>query len=199
MNTRVLPILVLSMLSSTSYASISGDWEVNGHHYLSTDTLSTWSEASELANSLGGYLVSITSEEEQAFLISTFLSIPEDASSGYWIGFTDKDEEGSFVWTSGEETSYTNWGASEPNDYQSGVSTGIGEDYAVFNWQYSNGFDQLGFWNDVPNSGCTPSCTDSQLYKAIIEFVPTPVPVPGAVWLFSTSIFGLIAASRRKN
>ena len=42
----------------------------------------------------------------------------DDSVMGYWIGLSDQDTEGHFIWTNGEETNYTNWYEGEPNDYE---------------------------------------------------------------------------------
>jgi len=34
----------------------------------------------------------------------------------YWIGLTDIFQEGTFVWTTGEKLTYTNWYDKEPNN-----------------------------------------------------------------------------------
>ncbi|WP_413351587.1 lectin-like protein [Prochlorococcus sp. MIT 1227] len=70
---------------------------------------SKWTDAEREANKLGGYLASINSEEENQFLIDNNLV---DA----WIGINDKETEGKFVWSSGEDVVYTNWSKSNPNN-----------------------------------------------------------------------------------
>ena len=35
----------------------------------------------------------------------------------YWIGFNDLDEEGTWAWTDGSVSSYTNWYSGEPCKY----------------------------------------------------------------------------------
>lgn len=58
-----------------------------------------------------------------------------------WLNDTEK--EGSFVWSSGEKVTYTNWEPNEPNDY------GDGEDYGQIR-------RKSGQWND--NSIADLSC-----------------------------------------
>jgi len=57
--------------------------------------------ANNFAKSLGGYLVSINSAQEEQFLLSNF-GVP------FYIGLRFDREEG-YVWYSGEEVTYTNW------------------------------------------------------------------------------------------
>jgi hypothetical protein len=77
---------------------------------------------------MGGHLVTITSSGENSFIHDLA------GSNIVWIGFTDEVTEGVWQWVTGESVVYTNWAASEPNDY------GSGEDYAEL---YTD-----GTWND---------------------------------------------------
>jgi hypothetical protein len=57
------------------------------------------------------------------------------AGWGYaWTGFNDRLAEGSFVWSSGDPVTYTNWAGGEPNDMS-------GEDCAHI--------QEEGTWNDA--------------------------------------------------
>merc|ERR1719158_826815 len=39
------------------------------------------------------------------------------SNANYWIGLTDRENEGTFVWGSdGSEATYTNWNGREPNN-----------------------------------------------------------------------------------
>jgi hypothetical protein len=60
--------------------------------------------------SFGGQLVTIRSAEEEAE-VSDLLP-----GEYFWHGITDEAEEGSWVWSTGETATYTNWGPGEPND-----------------------------------------------------------------------------------
>nr|MDJ0799559.1 lectin-like protein [Calothrix sp. MO_167.B12] len=74
-------------------------------------TAGTWSAAQAEAESLGGNLVTINDAAEETWLQTTF-----GTSEWLWIGFSDKDVEGSFQWANGEKVTYTNWAPSEPNN-----------------------------------------------------------------------------------
>ena len=81
---------------------------------------------------MGGDLASVGSEEENTFIASL-------SSKGLWLGGTDKDQEGKFVWTDGTAWTYQNWNDKEPNN------AGDKEDCLQM--------DGSGSWNDL-------SCTD---------------------------------------
>jgi len=86
----------------------------NGHQYQLFEDSKTWTEAKKHCESLGGYLVTIKSHEEQAF-IATLIS--RGKKNFYWIGgYCDADRK--FRWVTGEPMTYTNWMAGEPNNHQ---------------------------------------------------------------------------------
>lgn len=128
----------------------------NGHSYFVSNFKLTPDQASATAASLGGYLVTITSEAENNF-VNTL------TSAQAWIGYTDASSEGNFGWVTGESDSFTNWRAGEPNN---GDGTGE-EDWTVINYQGSPK------WNDWYN-------TSAELF--IIEFSgisPNPTLISG--------------------
>jgi len=116
----------------------------NGHTYAATKNNMTWEEANTLSDQHGGYLVTINDAQENAFLTQNYLSF----LSELWIGYNDKDNEGTWVWTNGETSTYTNWDADEPN----------GAEYESCACIYS-----AGEWNDLP-------CAN--LIFAIVEWEP---------------------------
>lgn len=114
----------------------------NDHFYtLTAVPYENWFHAEAEAVLLGGHLVSINSAEEQAFLEATFLA-GHSRSNIYWIGLNDVVSEGTFIWSSGEAVTYTNWAPWEPNDNIPG------EDAVVMNWHYGLGEGRYGQWND---------------------------------------------------
>ncbi|KAJ8038593.1 Alpha-N-acetylgalactosamine-specific lectin [Holothuria leucospilota] len=63
------------------------------------------------------YLVSIHSKEESDFLVTLFQSYTESSSdrhSHVWIGLSHEAGEGTFVWSDGTDTHFTNWGDGHP-------------------------------------------------------------------------------------
>ncbi len=139
----------------------------NGHYYALTNTTEDWltAEAEAEAAGFGGHLASVTSLGEQNFLVNTFLSGANDHNI-YWLGLTDQAVEGTFVWSSGEAVTYTNWQAGEPNNFN-GV-----EDYVAINWHFGNNIPggSLGAWNDTPLDGINFNATQPEPYRGILEF-----------------------------
>lgn len=124
----------------------------NGHWYrINTDSLN-WASAQAAAIAAGGYLATITSAGENAFIDNL-----RQAAGGpmTWIGASDAATEGHWVWVGGPENGqqfwqgldtgnggtaldYANWNGGEPND------SGSSEDAAHM--------QDSGIWNDM-NAG----------------------------------------------
>jgi T1SS-143 domain-containing protein len=127
----------------------------NGHYYKVFTTELSWQQASEAAQAMGGYLVTITSAGEHAFVQG--LGDNGNVVQYAWIGASDRGTEGTWQWITGPETDttfwtggingsasgYAAWGDNEPNDY------GSGEDYAEIQFVSSGG------WNDTSGNADT--------------------------------------------
>ena len=127
----------LTEIDTLTNADIPDDAvEYNGHYYylFDLDEITTGAEAIAFCDSLGGYLASITTEEEDTFLYEYITSLGYTSA---YFGLTDQDEEGTWVWVSGETVDYTNWASGEPNSENSG------EDFAMYYYKYPD-----GSWND---------------------------------------------------
>ncbi|XP_072049870.1 C-type lectin mannose-binding isoform-like [Amphiura filiformis] len=89
------------------------DWlGYNGHCYRYFTYRKTWSLARQFCLDLDADLVSIHSATENAIL-NALISGDEA-----WIGFTDSETEGQFVWSDGTASDFTAWDQGQPNDNQ---------------------------------------------------------------------------------
>ncbi len=158
LNTGSVPgnvyIAVTATVNPTGYFYLPS----NGHFYRPISTGATYTNARSAA--LGttfkgqtGYLVTITSSDEDAFI---FNNVPQ---SQIWFALTDEAVEGQWRIDAGPEAGtliktsngqftgniagqYNNWAGGEPNNSGN-------EDYAVTKWNGSQ-------WNDLPNSFSCP-------------------------------------------
>lgn len=157
--TVCLALLYGGTASAESHSRVQ--WDVsdggNGHWYEAVVVPSgiTWSEADAAARSVGGYLATIASESENAFVYSL---ITDDefwhvgnTSNGPWIGgYQDRNAPdysepgGGWRWVTDEPFTYTNWTPGALNNGNGGTE----EDYMMFGgW----GSEKTAKWNDAPN------------------------------------------------
>ena len=130
----------------------------NGHFYrpISTGNTYTGARAASLLTTFKGetgYLVTITSADEDAFIFNNvpqsqiWFALTDEASEGQWR-IDAGPEKGTLIKTSNGQTAgnivgqYNNWAPGEPNNSGN-------EDYAVTKWNGSQ-------WNDLPNNFSNP-------------------------------------------
>ncbi|XP_070841094.1 CD209 antigen-like protein C [Chaetodon trifascialis] len=124
-------------------------WEKHGGHcyYFSTKK-SSWNNSREECRLKGGDLVQIDSREEQSFLhqrLQDKMDYPEDK---FWIGLTDSQEEGKWLWVDGSplDESLKFWSTGEPDNWTGKNGEIIdGEDCARMGEQ---GSTDLNSWFD---------------------------------------------------
>lgn len=197
MKTRVTLALALTCSALTGTASASFvEWSEsiggNGHYYELVTTLSSWSQATVDAESrsylgVNGYLASITSAAENNFLINTVAPLASDGPQiQVWIGGYQPpgspEPAGNWVWTSGEQWTYSNFAPGQPNN------DGGTENYAAL-YVKPNIFGAIGQWADAP---------DGVGAYYLVEYA-APVPVPPAVWLFGSALAGFVGFGRAKS
>ncbi len=93
-----------------------------------------WKSAKTDAESRGGHLATITSQEEWEAVRNEVGPLP----STYWLGGTDEKSEGVWEWITGEAWKFTKWAANEPNN--------LGDEDFLQTWGPS--LDGNRAWND---------------------------------------------------
>jgi len=96
--------------------------EPNNHCYMVFLSERTWFQAKRACENAGGYLATITSEDEMNFIWQKFGSLFTKTWKGPWIGLSDAANENDWRWVTGEssvvgqEMVYANWYTAEPDD-----------------------------------------------------------------------------------
>ncbi|MHA1967926.1 MAG: C-type lectin domain-containing protein [Candidatus Hodarchaeales archaeon] len=126
--------------------------EYNGHSYQLISLAKTWLEANVDCQTRGGYLVTIGNQEENNFVASLV------SDTVALIGYTDRETEGVWKWTTNEPVTFTNWQIGDPSDAQ--------EDYA--------GIANNGIWEDVYEDERLPYICewDSRSSNILINLFP---------------------------
>lgn len=173
-------------------------WTENGHRYElvhHADGL-TWHEAQALAQAKGGYLATLTSAAENAFVASLLADVEPmwvldevNKNLGPWLGgqqLADGEEpEGGWVWVNDEGPfSYTNWNEGQPNDNRACCTGGNQDRLHV----YSDDRDAMR-WGDYQGSNLISSY--------IVEY-SAPVP-ENDITVMMLSGMALLGAMCRRN
>jgi len=195
-------------------------WDVNGHWYEVIRTWETpdlpnsgvtWDVAADYATLLGGYLVTITSAEENDFVYSLL----EDTDEWIWLGgyqsstATAPDE--GWQWVTGEPWTFTNWAVynerdpygnlyHEPNDQDNDADWTYFENHAedylmMFNIVARDGSEQRGTWNDTDNS---PKAVFIVEYNTNPSGGGVPVPEPTTMLLVGLGMGGVFLIRSRR-
>jgi uncharacterized delta-60 repeat protein len=150
----------------------------NGHWYRFVSGSKTWTQARDEATAAGGYLATVTSAAENAF-VNGF----DYSSVGFWLGgyqdrssITYSEPAGGWRWVTSEPWSYTNWNAGDPND------AGRTEDHLAGNWSSS------GKWADFQATNARPG------YVVEFNTDPRPAPRTQATLTLSTDDLGFAGA-----
>ncbi|XP_062343047.1 immune-related, lectin-like receptor 4 isoform X4 [Osmerus eperlanus] len=96
------------------------DWKYFGGkcYYFSSD-MKTWAESRVACISSGGDLVIIESEDEQDFLTEEFVGKikPDKPEEKFWIGLTDLETEGMWLWVDNSKLDKSFWLGKEPDNW----------------------------------------------------------------------------------
>jgi hypothetical protein len=135
-------------------ASLGDCFPIGGAYSLCTDG-KHWRRAQDACAVNGARLVILeTAEENQA--VADMVSPWHDGS--FWIGLSDRETEGEFIWHNGAPLEYSGWANNEPNDH------GAGEDCAESSW------GGTGVWNDA-------RCNQGRVY--VCEYAEAAPPCMG--------------------
>uniref|UniRef100_A0A3Q2DQF7 CD209 antigen-like protein E n=1 Tax=Cyprinodon variegatus TaxID=28743 RepID=A0A3Q2DQF7_CYPVA len=92
-------------------------WELHGMNcYFFSNYKSTWIEGRDSCRGQGGDLVKIDSREKQNMI---------NDKDWFWIGLTDSEKEGSWVWVDGSPLKESFWGNNEPDGQGGGPDSEV--------------------------------------------------------------------------
>lgn len=148
----IMACLLLSAAVAAQTVTPPQQFSGNGHWYQFISPFDGWEAAEQWAEARGGYLATATSPEENSFLVS----ILDQVHSSAYLGGYEPDNNGIWIWVSGETWDWTNWIAGQPDNY------GGNENYLSLTESASWGW---GGWND----GASVSTA------ALIEFESEPI------------------------
>jgi choice-of-anchor C domain-containing protein len=121
MKNLIQAAVVTLFVASTAQAQQAVQWKVenggNGHWYATTSSPGiSWSDAASMSALRGGALATLTTAQENNFVVAAF----QTSGPRYpWIGLRQSPDAvepgGGWAWVSGEPLSWTNWSPSEPN------------------------------------------------------------------------------------
>lgn len=137
--TAAVPANVMALASSMV--------QYDSHLYFLIETPTTWQNAERFCEQMGGHLAVISSPLVEA-QIRNLLEL--SSGSGYWLGATDEEEEGEWLWVTGEAMTYENWSDGNPDNYD---SENGGENYLEIyengSWNDNNEQEMLGFIMEI--------------------------------------------------
>ncbi|XP_071356807.1 lactose-binding lectin l-2-like [Trachinotus anak] len=119
-------------------------YNFNGRCYKYVATHLSWADAELHCVSEGANLVSIHSLDEHNFVKSLIKNF--DHTDGHtWIGLSDTQKEGGWMWSDGSKVNFALWRAGQPDNYKGNEDCG--------HMNYGNDLK----WNDVICSDTYPS------------------------------------------
>jgi hypothetical protein len=141
----VLLVSAAMILNAEKPVSLKENFK--GHGYEVIPTPVTWHTAKKHAGQNNGYLVVITTPEENDFIIQLTKKATNSEGAEVWIGLNDEKLEGDWRWVSGEKITFQNWASGEPNNHSYAVLGG--SEHFVHTWKD-------GKWNDYSGDARIP-------------------------------------------
>jgi hypothetical protein len=196
-NVKILSSLLLTVgivsVQAVPVQMPGGNW-----YDLVVDAEISWDRANAAANGAGGHLVTITSADEDKFVLglihawqAALLGADLPSAHGYefWAGGlqdpnTTSDSGANWTWVNGEGAfGYSNWADGEPNDAHGPASEqflGLG----------LLGFIPTATWNDEAITG--------YIAGYVVEYERSSVPEGGVGVLGLLAVLALVATGRNR-
>jgi len=116
----------------------------NGHRYQFVPGALTWKEAKAKAESMGGHLATLTSKEENEWLLLTYRKLLTTPNRNIWLGAMEEMAGLGWKWVTGEPFTALGWFPGEPNGMRGGGGQ-VGHPFMLNLYSFKDG--AVG-WND---------------------------------------------------
>jgi T1SS-143 domain-containing protein len=167
-----------------------------GHFYMFVEGHFDWLGAKAGAEAFGGYLATVTSAQENAFVVSLQVDGSQQLIGGAWLGGSDAETEGVWKWVTGPEGEanggtgtifwdngtailYANWNGGEPNG-------GPGVDHIHF-FPLVPSYGPIDTWNDLNQDDAYPG--DSEITNGYVVEIGGLPGDPNAVIVLDDDAF----------
>uniref|UniRef100_A0A3Q0SZJ6 C-type lectin domain-containing protein n=1 Tax=Amphilophus citrinellus TaxID=61819 RepID=A0A3Q0SZJ6_AMPCI len=139
-----LPHTAKTYLIKRSLRCGRGWFQFNGRCFYYIPKPTSWAVAEKNCMSLGGHLASVHNFMEYHKLQSLILRVSHDYKET-WIGGSDAQQEGHWIWSDGTIFHYTNWCPGEPNN--------LSGQQNCLQMNHSGGkcWDDLSCYNELPS------------------------------------------------
>lgn len=115
--------------------------EHSGKYYKLFEKILSWHDARDECVSMGGHLACVENTKDNQFILDL---VRGGRREGYWLGATDEETEGTWLWVNSSKMKYTNWGGSQPNNKE------LSEHYLVLVTRFNGNANVEGKWADQP-------------------------------------------------
>ena len=114
-----------------------------GCFHFATEVIRNYDDARKYCQDLDGFLAEIKEAKTNELIVSQADKYKYE-DSHWWLGATDVQDEGIWIWEkSGEKMEFSNWNVNEPNG-------GRRENYLHMTCAYCWGYNRNRPWNDAP-------------------------------------------------
>ena len=101
------------------FRSCPNGWEeVDNACFLWPDVAKSWANAEKYCNDENSHLASVSNQETHDYIRSRVRTT--DSTTFFWIGGTDKDQEGHWTWRDGSTWNFSQWSTQpviQPDNY----------------------------------------------------------------------------------
>jgi hypothetical protein len=87
--------------------------KIDGVEVMLCDLPMPWADAAQFCTDMGAELATFDGESQSR---AAYRAATKVDAQRWWIGFNDRDDEGTFGWADGTPVSYTNWAKGEPDN-----------------------------------------------------------------------------------